>query len=265
MVVLAEVLHAYVMSFLFMPLHECVHMTAFKSPWLNQALGFVTGLTTMRPPFHYKLYHFAHHRHTGNKELDPELSDSLLDPEINSFGGYYLYLSSIPFWFSRPRTVLRHAFYGPASIDPKGEFFIATYDQKNGIVTEARIFVLIYLALLYFSALTGSKALLFYWVIPTIIGQPFLRFYLLAEHTGCQLGPNMIGNTRTTQTYAFYRKLAWNMPYHAEHHAWPSVPFHHLPAVHTLIKGISLSQSGCNPSGNGGYFGVHEGVTKNFK
>lgn len=54
------------------------------------------------------------------------------------------------------------------------------------------------------------------------------------------------------------------MPYHAEHHAWPSVPFHSLPLVHGLIKGVSLSSSGCNPSGNDGYFGVHSVVRKSF-
>jgi len=240
-------------------------MTAFKSPWLNKIGGFVTGLATLRPPFHYKLYHFAHHRYTGNHELDPELSDSLLDPELKTMGGYLFYLSSIPFWINRPTTVIRHAFYGPSSMDPKGEHYIATYDQQAGIANEARLFVLIYLALIYFSVATGSTTLLFYWVIPTIIGQPFLRFYLLAEHTGCQLGNNMIANSRTTKTYGFYRKLAWNMPLHAEHHAWPSVPFHHLPLVHSLIKGVSLSESGCAPSGKDGYFGVHEGVLKTLK
>lgn len=49
----------------FRPLHECVHMTAFGTPFLNRMGGFFTGLATLRPPFHYKLYHFAHHRYTG--------------------------------------------------------------------------------------------------------------------------------------------------------------------------------------------------------
>src|SRR4051812_49321301 len=47
-------LHAFFISFLFMPLHECVHQTAFASGWLNKLLGFFTGLATMRPPQHYK-------------------------------------------------------------------------------------------------------------------------------------------------------------------------------------------------------------------
>jgi fatty acid desaturase len=28
----------------------------------------------------------------------------------------------------------------------------------------------------------------------------------------------------------------WNMPYHAEHHLFPSIPFHQLPAVHLKIR-----------------------------
>ncbi|MEP3331345.1 fatty acid desaturase [Sedimentitalea sp.] len=30
--------------------------------------------------------------------------------------------------------------------------------------------------------------------------------------------------------------LAWNMPYHAEHHSFPSVPFHRLPALHQFTR-----------------------------
>jgi fatty acid desaturase len=28
----------------------------------------------------------------------------------------------------------------------------------------------------------------------------------------------------------------WNMPYHAEHHLYPSIPFHRLADAHTLIR-----------------------------
>ena len=130
------------------PLHECVHMTAFSSNWMNRMLAFIVGLASIRPPVHYKLYHFAHHRFTGvwlctlmrtlsliyapqNKEKDPELSDSLLDPDIKTIFGYLFYLSSIPFWLSRPTTVVRHAF---GQISPIGEYFIATSKQKQEII-----------------------------------------------------------------------------------------------------------------------------------
>jgi len=32
------------------------------------------------------------------------------------------------------------------------------------------------------------------------------------------------------------RFLMWNMPYHAEHHLCPAVPFHQLPALHRLLQ-----------------------------
>jgi fatty acid desaturase len=257
----AIVLQGYFLSFLFMPLHECVHMTAFSSNWMNRMLAFIVGLASIRPPVHYKLYHFAHHRFTGNKEKDPELSDSLLDPDIKTIFGYLFYLSSIPFWLSRPTTVVRHAF---GQISPIGEYFIATSKQKQEIISEARLFCFIYAMMGVVSYITGSYAVLVYWVIPTVIGQPFLRFYLLAEHTGCQLGNNMMTNTRTTATYTFYSKLAWNMPFHSEHHAWPSVPFHRLPTVNQLISDKVNTQDavGCNPTGKGGYFGVHIGFVR---
>jgi len=34
---------------------------------------------------------------------------------------------------------------------------------------------------------------------------------------------------------AFIRWWLWNMNYHAEHHAWPAVPWYALPAVHERI------------------------------
>ena len=28
----------------------------------------------------------------------------------------------------------------------------------------------------------------------------------------------------------------WNMPYHAEHHLYPSIPFHRLGDAHTALR-----------------------------
>jgi fatty acid desaturase len=63
-----------------------------------------------------------------------------------------------------------------------------------------------------------------------------LRLYLLAEHGRCPAVTDMFANTRTTFTTRLVRFLAWNMPYHAEHHAMPSVPFHRLPELHALAR-----------------------------
>ena len=73
-------------------------------------------------------------------------------------------------------------------------------------------------------------------MVPALLGQPFLRAYLMAEHGRCPQVADMLANSRTTFTTAAMRRLAWNMPYHAEHHAYPAVPFHALPRFHELAK-----------------------------
>ena len=43
-------------------------------------------------------------------------------------------------------------------------------------------------------------------------------------------------NTRTVYMNPFSRFLYWNMNYHVEHHMFPMVPYHALPALHEEIK-----------------------------
>ena len=46
----------------------------------------------------------------------------------------------------------------------------------------------------------------------------------------------MLLRSRTTYTNFFMRLLAWNMPFHAEHHAFPALPFHALPKANRLVQ-----------------------------
>jgi fatty acid desaturase len=74
-----------------------------------------------------------------------------------------------------------------------------------------------------------------FWILPQLLCQPFLRAYVLSEHTGCSMDRNGLTNTRTTLTNRAVRLLMWNMPFHAEHHLYPSIPFHRLPDAHVAI------------------------------
>jgi fatty acid desaturase len=81
-----------------------------------------------------------------------------------------------------------------------------------------------------------STAPLVYWILPVLLGQPLIRFILIAEHTGCNEESNGLTNTRTTLTSWPVRLLMWNMPFHAEHHLYPSIPFYVLPDAHMRIR-----------------------------
>src|SRR5690606_9759303 len=114
-----------------------------------------------------------------------------------------------------------------AYIPPKGEAKVRR---------EARIMLMLYAVLAAGSRWLGTTLLLWVWIVPAIIGQPFLRLYLLAEHGRCPFVANMLENTRTAATNRLVRRLAWNMPYHAEHHSYPAVPFHKLPEFHEIVE-----------------------------
>ena len=67
------------------------------------------------------------------------------------------------------------------------------------------------------------------------IGQPVLRLFLLAEHTDCAFSDDVAHNTRTTVCSPPLARLAWNMPFHREHHLFPNIPFHALPSAYRRL------------------------------
>lgn len=229
------------MVFLFCPMHEASHDTVFATQAGNRGLAWGAGLILFLPPLWFRYFHFAHHKHTHDPDHDPELSS----PKPETWGGYLWYLSGLPLWWSTAKTLLRNAL--GLCDDP----YVPV--RKRGAVTrEARVMLGIYAGLALGSWVTGSAVLLWIWLVPLILGQPFLRLYLLAEHTLCPRSDDMFENTRTTFTSSVVRWLAWNMPYHAEHHAFPMVPFHKLPQLHAKSY-VHLRRTA------DGYAGFHAG------
>jgi fatty acid desaturase len=222
----ATVAHGVVLIALFAPLHETVHRTAFKSRWLNDGVGWLCGLLLVLPPEYFRFFHFAHHRYTQDPLEDPELSS----PKPTTAAQWLVHVSGWNYWRAQVAGLIAHAF------GRTPEPFLTAPRAAARIVTEARVVLTIYTLIAAVAAAADSWAPLAYWVLPALAGQPFLRFYLLAEHTLCPLVPDMLANSRTTHSNAIVRFLAWNMPYHAEHHAFPSVPFHALPSLHRDLR-----------------------------
>ncbi len=220
----AMALHGVGLVFLFAPLHETVHRTAFRGRKINMAVSWLCGLVLAIPPTDFRHFHWAHHRHTQDPNRDPELAT----PKPTSRGGYLLHLTGLPFWRDRARALWSQATGRPAAS------YLPERDHRQ-VVLEARLFLLVYGGTALAAALTASALPLLYWLMPVLLAQPALRAFLLAEHTGCPEVPEMTRNTRTTLTHALVRLLGWNMPYHAEHHLHPSVPFHALPRLHRRI------------------------------
>jgi fatty acid desaturase len=240
--------HGVVLVFLFTPAHECVHRTAFKTRALNETVAFVIGVLLVLPREYFRAFHFAHHRFTQDPARDPELGA----PKPANLRQWLWHVSGMPYWIAQVRGIVQHA------LGQAPESFYKDDRQRRAVIGEARIVLAIYALVLVGSVAAGSTAALIYWVIPALLGQPALRLYLMAEHGLCPLSPDMLENTRTTYTNAFMRALAWNMPYHAEHHAYPAVPFHRLAEVNRAIAPRLKSTSP-------GYIAVQRQILQSYR
>lgn len=224
--VAAMVAHGILLSFLFPPLHECVHRTAFKTVWINKAVADLCGFLLLLPPRWFTAFHMAHHRFTQDPERDPELAS----PKPTTVLGYLYLLTGLEYWYRMVKGLVGRAFgHTP------GAFIDSRTRQRS--IAEARVYLALYSAIAVVSALTDPRPVLVLWVGPALLGQPFLRAYLLSEHWGCPAVKDMWSNTRSVVSIAPIRWLAWNMPYHAEHHANPGIPFHALPAYGAAMEG----------------------------
>ncbi|MEM9852736.1 MAG: fatty acid desaturase, partial [Pseudomonadota bacterium] len=150
------------------------------------------------------------------------------DAKPESWGAMLWHLSTLGYWTGKLAVLARLALGHADAV------FIPP-NARRRIIREARFLVAAYGAVAAFTMFV-SPLLLWVWLIPLATGFPVLRLYLLAEHGRCPTVANMFENSRTTLTNQVVRFLAWNMPYHAEHHAYPAVPFHQLPAFHAHAR-----------------------------
>jgi fatty acid desaturase len=220
-------LHGMLIAFLFAPMHECVHSSAFKNRSWNVVVGRFAGLIIMRPFLYLKYRHMAHHTFTQHPEGDP---DRVQFPRDMS--EYLLHISSYNIWH-RMLGNLYNLSLGRFSGEERE--FIPNSELKP-VANEARLMVLTYILVFAASIYFQSWLAAYLWLIPRILGEPALRAVRMIEHTGMAESPNMLENTRTTKSNVFIRFIYWNMPYHAEHHLYPSVPFHALPRLHQIVK-----------------------------
>jgi len=177
----------------------------------------------MLPHVYFRWEHTDHHTYTQDTKRDPQL---IAQP--HSIWGYFLYLSTIPYWLGFLRPFTRH-FFGIIR-NEEARFIPATERWK--VIWEARAMLALYAAAAAYSVALHTPALLVYWLIPRLLAEPFMRYIRMTEHVGRPVNnADFLQNSRTCLVSAPLRWLAWNMPYHAEHHLSPGVPFHALPAL----------------------------------
>ena len=213
------------LAFGFCAMHECGHRTAFADRKLNDAVAWWAGVISFYNADFYRRYHQWHHRYTQQPGLDPELEDAPPTSRLS----YAIQLTGIPWWLAKIRGHLQ----GCAGNFEQNPYIPseATGAVQGSIRRQLSVYAILALA----SIPHGNGMVLWLWILPLAIGEPLLRLVLMAEHGGCDQSTDGFSNTRTTLTNPLLRRLMWNMPFHAEHHLYPSLPFHALPRAHALL------------------------------
>ena len=209
--------------------HETGHGTAFRSRWMDRFVQQIACFCTMRNPTVWRWQHVRHHTDTLIVGRDPEIDvmrpARLAKILLNTFG-----LVDGPL---NLKLMVEHTF-GHLTV---GEAVVIPDSERPKVFRTDRIWLAIY-------AVTITTAIVFHtWLPVVLVGGPrfygvFMeRIYSLTQHAG--LGENVLDhrlNSRTVLMNPVNRFIYWNMNYHIEHHMYPMVPYHQLPALHEEVK-----------------------------
>lgn len=233
LVTTAFVLSAVFQFSFFGMLHEACHFTAFASRRLNLLAGWIAALAQPMTPALMRAFHYEHHRFTHQLERDPELAQMPIMVRWPSHLMWLVTMTGLPIVAARFGWTLFAAVVPPGRAWDKVLPFVRP-GQRSAIAWEARGLALIH---------GGAMAVAVLWLpelwrvyAALVLGHAALSFYITCEHRGLPTEGTILERTRSLKTPSWVRWLLWNMPYHAEHHGWPAVPFHALPKLHATVR-----------------------------
>jgi fatty acid desaturase len=209
--------------------HECGHRTAFKTVWMNDVVYQIASFMVLREATVWRWSHARHHTDTIIVGRDPEIAV----PRPPNLLGVCLKFIGIPGVFRELAKIGRHCF-GRLSAAEK-DFVPASEHPK--VVSEARVYALIFLAAIGAAIAMRSILPLMFVGLPSFYGAWLMVLFGLTQHAG--LAEDVLDhrlNCRTVYMNPVFRYLYWNMNYHVEHHMFPLVPYHALPALHEELK-----------------------------
>ena len=210
--------------------HECGHGTAFKTRWMNNLVYYIASFMLLREPTVWRWSHARHHTDTIIVGRDPEIAV----PRPARLGHVLLNFFSLK---SGPASLKKIFLHAMGRLSPGEASFIPEMERRKVFVA-ARIYLGILLAVLLACLLLRSILPAMLVGLPTFYGAWLLVILGTTQHAGLQedvLDHRL--NSRTIYMNPVLRFLYWNMNYHIEHHMFPMVPYHALPALHEAVKG----------------------------
>ncbi len=194
----------------FTPLHEAVHNNIrghFRQwQWIENSVGYITGIMLLGPFPCFAFLHLSHHAHTNEAQQDPDVWVA-----SRGWSLFWRCLSIMPhyyhFFFTSSKRAARRVFWPT-------------------LITMALLLSLL-ATLMY---LSSFSFILLAWILPAWFANAALAFVL-------DYLPHVPHNTvvRYKNTNIVFGKciywISMAHSYHAIHHLWPRIPFYRYKSV----------------------------------
>jgi len=194
--------------------HEGSHGLISRVHWVNELFGWLTLAPVSISCAAHRIFHMRHHE-GPHQEGDPE---------------YELFNRVVPGVPGWAFIIIPAA--APAAVNGYAWQHSSDFKMRLRIALELSASICLH------AALAVTLGLQFYGkiiLLPVFTGLPVATFLrAITEHHGTARGDEW-KNSRSVRTNKLLEFLWSNVNYHLEHHLYPGVPYHRLPAVKQIL------------------------------
>lgn len=215
-------INAIMAYLLFTPMHEAGHLNISGNKkslrWVDEVIGWVSGVPLIAPFYIFKVIHFRHHAHTNDPHKDPDhwlSSKNLISLLFHS-------TTIFPIYMIKGLQLLN----GGERITKK-----VRRELKIGF---GGLFILA-MAIIVAIILLGWKLVLLIYIIPAVIAQIILAitFDWLPHHPHEERARYLNTRIHDIPGLSF---LLLGQNYHLIHHLYPRIPFYDYKNIFSNIK-----------------------------
>lgn len=232
----------------FVLMHDCGHYSLFRTRQLNNLVGALTSMFCVTPLLAWREIHFEHHRWVGIRDKDPtaaglitfEQKQQHSKPTVAFLRVIWLLRLPVPsitftinvLWLYPVRLIRQGRWHHAGSVIVSGLVALAPHAAAIG-VWGASAYATYFLPILLAS---------FVWYeMINLTHHAGLYKLDFAQHPGPLPLHEQQSVSRSCHMPTWLSTvLCYHFNLHAEHHLFPVIPWHHLPAVRQALAEIPI-------------------------